>query len=79
LVTLLDRVTNTRILKAMPAYFPENNTPLTNDSQDRLVQKLVSLANTWAGSIPDNEPKPNDTTSQLYQKLVKSLTTKAYA
>jgi hypothetical protein len=63
----------------MPSYFPEGDEPLPSDSFERLLQKLVSLADIWAGSIPDNEPKPNDASVKLYQKFVKSLTTKIYA
>jgi hypothetical protein len=63
----------------MPSYFPEGDEPLPSDSFERLLQKLVSLADIWAGSIPGNEPEPNDASVKLYQKLVKSLTTKAYA
>ena len=57
----------------MPSYFPEGDTPLPNDSFERLLQKAVSIVSEKNGGT--NAPAPTDSPENLMFKLVKGLNT----
>jgi hypothetical protein len=55
----------------MPSYFPENNTPLPNDSFERLLHKAVSLLNDKLDGA--YAPAPSDSPETLLFKFVNAL------